>query len=98
MIALVLFIIYGFIVGSLAKWLHPTEDVTGFWPTVVIGIAGSYIGGFINWVLGMGGLFDSSGLIMGVVGGVICCYAYAWYRVQKFVKENGRKPLWRPRN
>lgn len=70
-------IIYGLIVGLLAKLFHPGEEPAGFGSTLLIGVAGSFMGGFINYVLGKGtSPFSSSGIIMGVVGGVVCCFLY----------------------
>lgn len=86
-------LVYGVIVGSIAKWLHPGEDPVGFLPTVGIGIAGSYIGGFVNWVLGLGGgPISASGLFMGVLGGIIFCALWRSYRVNKFLQIQGRMP------
>ena len=42
-------LIYGLLVGIIAKALHPGDDPIGFLPTMGIGVAGSYIGGLINW-------------------------------------------------
>jgi len=74
-------IVYGLIVGLIAKALHPGEDAVGFIPTVGIGIVGSYIGGFINYLLSGGEAFTASGMLMGVVGGVIFCWLYRRYRL-----------------
>jgi hypothetical protein len=86
-------IVYGLIVGVIAKALHPGEDAVGFLPTICIGVAGSYIGGSINWLLGYGnGPFSTSGLLMGVVGGVVFCWLYRTYRFNNFFKTQGRMP------
>jgi len=79
-------LIYGLIVGLIAKAIHPGEDPIGFLPTLGIGIAGSYIGGLINWVLGRGGVFEPSGIFLGIIGGVIFCFAYRKYRLSKLKK------------
>jgi uncharacterized membrane protein YeaQ/YmgE (transglycosylase-associated protein family) len=92
MLFLIGWLVYGLIVGSLAKLLHPGEDPIGLLPTLGIGVAGSYIGGLINWVVGSGEPFSSSGLIMGVVGGVIMCWAYRNYRLNRFFQAQGRMP------
>ena len=86
-------IVYGLIVGVIAKFLHPGEDAVGLLPTVGIGVAGSYIGGTINWMLGYGsGPFSTSGVVMGVVGGVVFCWLYRTYRFNNFFKNQGRIP------
>jgi uncharacterized membrane protein YeaQ/YmgE (transglycosylase-associated protein family) len=93
MIALLGWLVYGFVTGSLAKWLHPGEDPVGFLPTVGIGVAGSYIGGFLNWLVGNGAEpFSASGVLMGAVGGVIFCWAYRTYRLNRFFQIQGRMP------
>lgn len=74
-------LIYGLIVGSIARWIHPGDDPEGFLPTMGIGVAGSYIGGFINYILGWGdSVFSTSGFVMGIAGGVLACIAYRWYK------------------
>lgn len=84
MFHLILFCMYGFFVGIIAKILHPGADPIGFIPTVGIGIAGSYIGGTLHWLLGFGGSFVApSGILFGVIGGVIFCYIYSYLMSQK---------------
>jgi uncharacterized membrane protein YeaQ/YmgE (transglycosylase-associated protein family) len=86
-------VIYGLIVGYLAKLVHPGEDPVGFLPTIGIGVAGSYVGGFINWVIGAGhSPFSASGILMGTIGGVVCCWAYRNWRLNRFFQAQGRMP------
>jgi len=47
-------IIMGLIVGALAKFLMPGEDPGGIFVTILIGIAGAFIGGFVGATLGLG--------------------------------------------
>lgn len=75
---IVIWLVFGAFVGWLAKWLHPGEEegLTG-WKTVALGLAGSFVGGFINWLLGWGdSMLSYSGLLMSIVGAFICCYLY----------------------
>jgi uncharacterized membrane protein YeaQ/YmgE (transglycosylase-associated protein family) len=96
MLFLLTWLVYGLLTGSLAKWLHPGEDPVGFGATIGIGIAGSFMGGFISWLIGASATpFNYSGLLMGVVGGVICCYIYRAYRIRNFVQAQGRMPKFR---
>jgi uncharacterized membrane protein YeaQ/YmgE (transglycosylase-associated protein family) len=86
-------IIYGLIVGAIAKALHPGEDPIGFLPTIGIGVVGSYLGGFINWCIGAGGSpISASGILMGILGGVIFCWIYRNYRLNRFFQAQGRMP------
>jgi len=86
-------LVYGLIVGLIAKALHPGEDPVGFLATLGIGIAGSFVGGGVQWMVNMGGPFSPAGLIWGVVGGVIFCWIYRRYRLNRFLKAQGRMPL-----
>lgn len=85
MLSILIWIVYGLIVGLCAKALHPGDDPVGFLPTVGIGIAGSYVGGFINWMLGKGEVFSTSGILMGIAGGVIFCYIYRRFKLNQIV-------------
>ena len=82
---------YGLIVGLIAKALHPGDDPIGFLPTMGIGVAGSYIGGFMNFLLGKGDPFSTSGLLMGVVGGVAFCWIYRKFRLNRFLEAQALK-------
>lgn len=85
-------LIYGLIVGLIAKALHPGEDPVGFLPTIGIGVAGSFVGGGIQWLLSWGGPFSPAGLLWGIIGGVIFCWIYRKYRLNRFFKAQGRMP------
>lgn len=81
--SIVIWLCYGLIVGLLAKFLHPGDDPVGFLPTVGVGVAGSFVGGLINYVLGNGSSpLQSSGLIMGIIGGVIFLTIFRWARLK----------------
>lgn len=91
MLFILAWILYGFVVGCLAKMIHQGEDPVGFLPTVGIGIVGSYIGGLINWLIGAGGHpFSPSGIVMGTIGGVIFCWAYRKYHLEQFLSAQNK--------
>lgn len=71
--------IYAVIVGSLAKLIHPGEDPPGLLATILVGLAGSFTGGLINFVVGRGQLFHPAGLLMGILGGVLVLFLYKKY-------------------
>jgi uncharacterized membrane protein YeaQ/YmgE (transglycosylase-associated protein family) len=76
-------LIYGLVVGTISKAIHRGEDPRGFWVTVGIGVAGSYVGGLIKYLVGWGDqAFEPSGLLMGIVGGVIFCWVYRKYKMR----------------
>ncbi|MCV5224246.1 GlsB/YeaQ/YmgE family stress response membrane protein, partial [Escherichia coli] len=48
-------IILGLIAGALAKWLMPGKDGGGWIATMLLGIAGAFVGGFLGGIIGFGG-------------------------------------------
>ena len=86
MLWLIMWTIYGLIVGLIAKAINKGPDPQGFLATLGIGIVGSYIGGFVNFIIGLGSPFQPSGILMGIVGGVIFCYAYKKFNLSQYLK------------
>lgn len=64
-------IIIGFIVGVIAKLLTPGRDPMGFILTILLGIAGSFVGTFVGRALGLYSEGQSAGFIMSVIGAVV---------------------------
>jgi uncharacterized membrane protein YeaQ/YmgE (transglycosylase-associated protein family) len=75
MFNLIIWAVYGLFVGSIAKSIVPGEENFGFWKTVALGVAGSYAGGIITYLLGMTPL-QPAGVVMGVVGAVSSLILY----------------------
>lgn len=75
MFNLVIWAVYGLFVGSIAKSIVPGEENFGFWKTVALGVAGSYSGGIITYLLGMTPL-QPAGVVMGVAGAVTSLILY----------------------
>ncbi len=73
-------VIIGIIAGFLARLLVPGKDSMGIGATMVLGIIGSFIGGFIGWALFGNdfaeGALQASGLIGSIVGAVIALVVY----------------------
>jgi len=69
--ALLFWIIVGLVAGALAKFAMPGPDPGGVIVTIIIGIAGAVLGGFLLSLLGIGGGAGSGGWIFSVVAGVI---------------------------
>jgi uncharacterized membrane protein YeaQ/YmgE (transglycosylase-associated protein family) len=68
--------VYGLFVGSIAKSIVPGEERMGFFQTIAIGVAGSYMGGALLYLLGTYDSVSPAGIIMGVAGGVISLLLY----------------------
>ena len=67
--------IYGIFVGTIAKSIVPGEENFGFWKTIALGVAGSYAGGIITYLLGITPL-QPAGVIMGVAGAITSLVFY----------------------
>jgi len=80
MISIIAWIVLGLIAGAIAKWIHPGPDPTGWVATLVIGIVGAFVGGFITRALGIGpsdtDIVNLWSIIVAVFGAVICLWAY----------------------
>jgi uncharacterized membrane protein YeaQ/YmgE (transglycosylase-associated protein family) len=68
--------VYGLFVGSIAKSIVPGEENFGFVKTVALGVAGSYMGGAILYLLGNYDAVSPAGVIMGVAGSVVSLVLY----------------------
>lgn len=69
-------IIIGFIVGLIARFLMPGRDPAGFIITVLIGIAGAFIGTFLGRTLGWYASDQSAGFLASVIGAMILLFLY----------------------
>jgi uncharacterized membrane protein YeaQ/YmgE (transglycosylase-associated protein family) len=79
-------LVYGLLIGLVAKALYPAGDgAKGFLGTVLVGIAGSFIGGAINWVMNFGGPYHPAGILLSIVGGVVFCWVYRTYHLNQYI-------------
>ena len=69
-------ILFGLIVGVVAKFLMPGRDPGGIMVTILLGIVGALIGGFLGRLLGWYGENDPVGFIMAVIGAILLLLAY----------------------
>ncbi len=69
--ALIFWIIVGLIAGALAKLIMPGDDPGGIIVTILLGIVGAVIGGFVLSLLGIGAGAGSGGFIFSIIAGVI---------------------------
>ena len=71
-------IVMGLIVGMLAKFIMPGKDPGGFIVTILIGIAGAFVGGYIGSFLGLGAItgFNLGSLLLAVGGAIILLVLY----------------------
>ena len=69
-------IVFGLIVGVIAKVVMPGKDPGGLIVTMLLGIAGALVGGFLGRALGFYGPGDAAGFIMSVIGAVVLLFVY----------------------
>lgn len=68
------FAIVGFVIGLIARAIIPGADHMGFIATTIIGILGSFVGGYIGGLIkkpAEGAKFHPAGFVMSVVGAVL---------------------------
>jgi uncharacterized membrane protein YeaQ/YmgE (transglycosylase-associated protein family) len=76
MIAVLSWIVFGLVVGIIAKLLMPGNDPGGFIVTVLLGIAGALVGGFVGRALGFYGPNEAAGYLMSIMGAIILLALY----------------------
>ena len=74
-------VLFGLLVGATAKLVMPGRDPGGIGVTIVLGIAGALIAGFLGQLAGLYGPGDAAGLIMSVIGAVLLLFFYRRLRV-----------------
>lgn len=71
--------IVGIVVGALARWIMPGAENMGLLLTGLLGIAGSFVGGFIARLFSKpadGALVHPAGIILSVIGALILLWAW----------------------
>jgi uncharacterized membrane protein YeaQ/YmgE (transglycosylase-associated protein family) len=69
-------IVFGLIVGVIAKLLMPGRDPGGFIITALLGIAGAVLGGFLGRALGFYGPNQAAGFFMSLLGAILLLAIY----------------------
>src|SRR5438094_10227954 len=67
-------IVFGLIVGAIAKFLMPGRDPGGWIVTILLGIAGSFVGGFLASMLGHNE--QTAGWIGSIIGAIVLLFIY----------------------
>ena len=69
-------ILFGLVVGVIAKLLMPGRDPGGFIVTILLGIAGALVGGFAGRAMGFYEANDGAGWIMSILGAIVLLLLY----------------------
>jgi uncharacterized membrane protein YeaQ/YmgE (transglycosylase-associated protein family) len=73
---ILLWIVFGLVVGIVAKLIMPGRDPGGIIITIVLGVVGALLGGWVGRVLGLYREGEAAGFIMAVVGAIIVLAIY----------------------
>ena len=76
MSGILIMIVLGLIIGAVAKLVMPGDDPGGIIITILLGIAGAVVGGFLGRVLGLYQEGQPAGFIMSVLGAVVLLFGY----------------------
>ena len=68
-------LLFGLVVGAIAKFLMPGRDPGGWIVTILLGVAGSFVGGFLATTL-MGRQEQSAGWIGSIIGAMVLLFVY----------------------
>ena len=72
----------GLVVGAIARFIMPGTESIGILMTAVLGIAGSFVGGFIARIFSKpadGALLHPAGILLSIVGAVILLYVWGHF-------------------
>lgn len=80
MLSLLWTILIGFVVGVIAKLLHPGKENMGIIVTTLLGIAGSLIATFLGRLVGFYKEGEAAGFLMALVGAIVLLVIYGMVR------------------
>lgn len=69
-------ILFGLVVGAVAKLIMPGNDPGGIIVTMLLGIVGAVVGGWLGRALGFYGPNDPAGFLMSLVGAIVLLAIY----------------------
>jgi uncharacterized membrane protein YeaQ/YmgE (transglycosylase-associated protein family) len=84
---LLIWLAIGFVAGAIAKGITPQKEDPGWLSSIIVGVAGSMLGGFLAGLFGLRTLLGHGiigDLIVATVGAVLFLYIYHKYLSDKF--------------
>jgi uncharacterized membrane protein YeaQ/YmgE (transglycosylase-associated protein family) len=78
--------VFGLVIGVIARFLYPGRQPMSLIATMLLGIAGSLVGGLISWAFGFRpeeGAFRGAGWIMSIIGALIVVWGALYVRARK---------------
>jgi uncharacterized membrane protein YeaQ/YmgE (transglycosylase-associated protein family) len=76
MLAFIWMLLIGLVVGALAKLVMPGKDPGGIFATMMLGVAGALVAGFIGRMLGLYAPGQGAGWIMSAFGAILLLALY----------------------
>jgi len=73
---LLLFLVFGLVVGVIVRLITPGREGGGWVVSILIGVLGSYVGGFLGRITGLYREGEAAGFLMSVIGAVVLLVAY----------------------
>ena len=73
---IILFLIFGLVVGALARFIVPGRESGGWLTSLLLGVVGSFVGAFVGRALGFYREGESAGFIMALLGAIVLVIAY----------------------
>ncbi|CUA04088.1 putative transglycosylase associated protein [Escherichia coli] len=79
-------IIFGLIAGIIAKWIMPGKENVGIIVTIILGIVGAVVGGYISTFFGFGKVdgFNFGSFVVAVIGAIVVLYIFK--KVKSYIK------------
>jgi uncharacterized membrane protein YeaQ/YmgE (transglycosylase-associated protein family) len=74
--AIIGWIIFGLIVGIIGKFLMPGRDPGGIVVTILLGIGGALLGGWVGQAMGLYREGEAAGFVMAVLGAIVLLFLY----------------------
>jgi uncharacterized membrane protein YeaQ/YmgE (transglycosylase-associated protein family) len=77
--------VFGLVVGAIARFLYPGAQPMSLLMTMLLGIVGSFVGGFISWVFGFKpeeGPFRDAGWTMSIIGAILVVWVGLYLSTQ----------------
>jgi uncharacterized membrane protein YeaQ/YmgE (transglycosylase-associated protein family) len=73
---LLIFLVFGLVVGALARLIVPGREPGGWIVSLLLGVAGSFLGAFIGRAIGLYREGEPAGFVMSLVGAIVLVVAY----------------------